>query len=213
MQIQIRRAINTEIDAIELKKMIKTGRGKEVINPFDEIDVPLEHGGTVKVVCAYVDDKMARFVFKDCWDKDVMNDETTNETGYYCSDGRNHVLFAIYPCISEEWRSIITPRKLTETIDGEKIEYSDPLWLPSATDVYGDIYPKWWDDEVDSFQLPIFTRNRNCVKECAQNYTVEWWLRSVVTRTNHAFTHVSISGNYSYCDSSYSFGFAPGFDI
>lgn len=209
----MRQTLHTSITPEELKKAISEGRGPDVINPFDEIDIPTDDRGVVTVVCAFVNEKMARFVFKDCWDEYRMNDTATNETGYRDSKGRKHVLEDIYPHISEEWRDIITPRKLTETIDGEKVEYSDPLWLLSATDIFGDRNSKWWPDEEDSFQLPIFKRERDRVKEYDAEGTCLWWLRSVYASYDDCFCIVGDNGNAYYYDADDSNGFAPGFDI
>ena len=56
-----------------------------LIHPFDEIDIPLDTGGTVTVVCGHVTGSGARFIFKDCWNEGVMNEEATNKGGYFKS--------------------------------------------------------------------------------------------------------------------------------
>ena len=209
----LKRSAYTSITPEELKRAISEGHGPDIISPFDEIDIPTDDGGIETAVCAFVNEKMARFVFKDCWDKCEMNDTATNETGYRDSKGRKHVLEEIYPHILQEWRDVITPRKLTETINGEKVEYSDPLWLLSATDVFGNREGKWWPDEEDSFQLPIFKRERNRVKECGEEGTYLWWLRSVYASYGYNGCNVDSYGNADYTNASNSYGFAPGFDI
>ena len=191
----------------------KEGRLDKFISPFDEIDIPLDTGGSVTVVCAYSNPNTARFVFKDCWDEGVMNDEATNKGGYYKSKGRAHVLVDILPHIAQEWRAIFKPRKMVEEIDGERIEYADPLWLLSATDVFGPPEEGYWKDIDDGFQLPIFKRERDRVKECEDEGTYPWWLRSVYAASSSYFCLVGTggvaNGGYAY----WSYGFAPGFDI
>lgn len=197
----------------QLKRAKAEGKLDHLLAQRDEIEVPLDTGGTVTVVCCYVSPTSARFVFKDCWDEGVMNDEATNKTGYFKSKGRKHVLEDIYPHIAAEWREIIVPRTFVETIEGERVEYSDPLWLPSATDVFGTPDGAWWNDGDDDFQLPVFTRERDRVKECGDKGTYFWWLRSVYASGTHLFCRVNTDGsaylNYAYISS----GFAPGFDI
>lgn len=197
----------------QLKRAKAEGKLDHLLAQRDEIEVPLDTGGTVTVVCCYVSPTSARFVFKDCWDEGVMNDEATNKTGYFKSKGRKHVLEDIYPHIAAEWREIIVPRTFVETIEGERVEYSDPLWLPSATDVFGTPDGAWWNDGDDDFQLPVFTRERDRVKECGDKGTYSWWLRSVDASYTYSFCFVGAGGsafnNYAY----YSCGFAPGFDI
>lgn len=189
------------------------GKLDELLHPFDEIDVPLTTGGTVTVVCGYVTPTTARFVFKDCWDEHVMNQENTNKTGYYKSAARKHILEDILPNIAPEWREIIVPRTIVEIIDGERVEYNDPMWMPSATDVFGAPDDAWWKDLGDDFQLPIFKKERDRVKECGDNGTYPWWLRSVNATISTAFCRVSTGGGAAAHSAYRSIGFAPGFDI
>lgn len=197
----------------EIKAAKKEGRLDKFVSPFDEIDVPLEPSGYVTVVCAYSNPNTARFVFKDCWDEGVMNDEATNKGGYYKSKGRAHVLVDILPHIAQEWRAILKPRKMVEEIDGERIEYADLMWLLSATDVFGPSEEGYWKDLDDSFQLPIFRRERDRVKECGDEGTYPYWLRSVRATYSNVFGLVYTDGSYGIGYASYSDGFAPGFDI
>lgn len=179
----------------QLKRAKAEGKLDHLLAQRDEIEVPLDTGGTVTVVCCYVTPTSARFVFKDCWDEGVMNDEATNKTGYFKSKGRKHVLEDIYPHIAAEWREIIVPRTFVETIEGERVEYSDPLWLPSATDVFGTPDGAWWKDGDDDFQLPVFARERDRVKECGDKGTYLWWLRSVYASNAGDFCRVSTGGS------------------
>lgn len=184
-----------------------------LIHPFDEIDIPLDTGGTVTVVCGHVTGSGARFIFKDCWDEGVMNEEATNKGGYFTSQGRRHVLEDIWPHIAPEWQNIIVPRPLAEIINGEKMEYEDPLWLPSATDVFGPPNGRWWNEEEDSFQLQILQRERDRVKECGGRGTYPWWLRSVYASALYSFCFVYTGGSANATGAYRSYGFAPGFDI
>lgn len=202
-----------DISPDDLKTAVEEGNVDEVVSPFDEIDIPLDTGGTVTVVCAYSSPNTARFVFKDCWDEAAMNDEATNKGGYYKSKGRAHVLVDILPHIAQEWRAIFKPRKMVEEIDGERIEYADLMWLLSATDVFGPSEEGYWKDIDDGFQLPIFKRERDRVKECGSEGTYPYWLRSVHGASSLGFCFVSAGGGATYGSAYWSYGFAPGFDI
>lgn len=208
-----RMVVSEDISPEDLKTAVAEGNVDELISPYDEIDIPLDTGGTVTVVCAYSAPKTARFVFKDCWDEAVMNEEPTNRTGYLKSKGRQHVLEDIWPHISPEWQAIIKPRKMVEEIDGERVEYADPLWLPSATDMFGPSENGYWKDLDDSFQLPIFKRERDRVKECGDEGTYPYWLRSVYAANSDTFRVVNADGGNGYGSAYSSWGFAPGFDI
>lgn len=158
---------------------IKEGRGLRSSARTTKSRLRLDTGETITPVCGYVGKHSARFVFKDClremWQ---MNKDMTNKGGYFRSEARRHVLEDILPHLPAELREAITPRHLCEEIDGETYEYFDSLWLPSATDVFGNDPDGWWKEETDSFQLPIFKEERDRVKEVPGNGTYPYWLRS-----------------------------------
>ena len=208
-----RMVVSEDISPEDLKTAVEEGNVDEVVSPYDEIDIPLDTGGAVTVVCAYSGPNTARFIFKDCWDETVMNDEATNKGGYYKSKGRAHVLVDILPHIVQEWRELMKPRKMVEEIDGERLEYADLMWLPSATDIFGTPEGCWWKDLDDSFQLPIFQKERERVKECGDEGTYPYWLRSVDASASAYFCIVYASGSADSSNAYWSDGFAPGFDI
>ena len=210
---KLRMIVNGDISPEDFKTAISEGNVDELISPFDEIEIPLDTGGSVTVVCGYSDSHTARFVMKDCWDEAVMNEENTNKTGYFKSRGRAHVLTDILPHIAQEWREIFKPRQMVEIIDGERVEYADLMWLPSATDVFGPSEDGYWKDEGDNFQLPIFEKERDRVKECGDEGTYPYWLRSVAASSLYYFRSVFTGGGSYYISAYYSYGFAPGFDI
>lgn len=196
----------------EIKAAIASGRGPEVIRPFDEFEFKLDTGEAVTAVCGgYISPTRARFVFKDALGDACMNEDATNEGGYYKSKGRRHVLEDIYPHLPPELREIIEPRPLVETIDGERVEYADPLWIPSGTDVFGPL-EGWYAEEPDSVQLEIFKTERGRVKERGGE-TVIWWLRSPCRSYSTSFVRVSTVGAVSYAGAYISLAFAPGFDL
>ena len=102
------------------------------------------------------------------------------------------------------------PRFMSEEIDGERHEYADTLWIPSATDVFGA--GDWWNEEPDSVQLEIFKRERDRVKEVAGE-TWSWWLRSPRAGYSYYFVYVYTDGTVDNNDAFCSLGFAPGFDL
>lgn len=209
----LRRVIQRTITPDILKRAMEMGELDKVLPIRSQIDVPLVSGSSVTVECGYVTPTMARFVFLDCWDEGVMNKENTNKTGYFGSNARKHILEDILPLIAPEWRELMVPRKLSEVINGEMKEYEDLMWLPSATDVFGPSDGRWWNDEPDSFQLEIFKRERDRIKELDDKGTYPWWLRSVHATHTTAFCFVGTGGS-AYGSSAYhSYGFAPGFDI
>lgn len=210
MQLITTRGKTTSI--AEIKKTISSGNGIEFIRPFDKLAIELKNGERVNAVCAgYVNEKRARFVLEDCLaEKWQMNKTATNEGGYLKSEGRRHVLEDILPLFPDELAEAFEPRFMSETLDGELHEYADTLWIPSATDVFGA--GEWWNEEPDSFQLEIFKRERDRVKEVA-GQTWFWWLRSPRASYSSHFVRVCTDGTVSSGYAYRSCGVAPGFDL
>lgn len=202
----------TEISIPELKKEISSGRGLEVIRPYDKIAIELKNGERVNAVCAgYVNETRARFVLEDCLaEKWRMNKTATNKGGYLHSEGRRHVLEDILPLFPDELVEAFEPRNMSETLDGELHEYADTLWIPSATDIFGA--GDWWNEEPDSFQLDIFKCERDRVKQVAGE-TWFWWLRSPFASNSAFFVFVGDDGTVYNSNASSSLGVAPGFDL
>lgn len=204
---------NKEISIPELKEAISSGNGLEVIRPFDKLAIELKNGERVNAVCGgYINEKCVRFVLEDCLaERWRMNDTSTNKGGYLKSEGRRHVLEDILPLFPDELAEAFAPRFMSEEIDGERHEYADTLWLPSATDVFGA--GEWWNEEPDSVQLEIFKRERDRVKEHIGDGTWFWWLRSPRAGTSATFVRVRTDGTVYSTIATYSIGFAPGFDL
>ena len=204
---------NKEISIQELKEAISSGNGLEVIRPFDKLAIELKNGERVNAVCGgYINEKRVRFVLEDCLtERWRMNGTSTNKGGYLKSEGRRHVLEDILPLFPDELAEAFVPRFMSEEIDGERHEYADTLWLPSATDVFGA--GEWWNEEPDSVQLEIFKRERDRVKEHIGDGTWFWWLRSPCASGSSGFVDVYADGTVDGSIADYSGGFAPGFDL
>ena len=76
---------------------------------------------------------------------------------------------------------------------------------------------KFWNwvrnEEPDSFQLEIFKRERDRVKEHVGDGTWYWWLRSPYASNSTSFVRVSTDGTVGANNAICSLGFAPGFDL
>ena len=213
--MKLTRKAESTIGIRELKEAIMSGRGAEVIAPGDELEIVLTNGETAAVTFAgFIGQERGRFIFSDCLgERHVMNNEPTNEGGYFKSEGRRHVLEDLLPLLPEELREALEPRNIMELIDGEVVEYKDMLWLPSATDVFGDKYAgSWYEDEGHDEQLPIFRRERDRVKE-SDGETWRWWLRSPFSSNSYNFVRVLTDGTVGSAIAHASYGFAPGFDL
>lgn len=221
--MQIKKTVYEEITWERAKALATSGEAAKALALHDAITMTMADGQTVTVeVAAHLpatEDKPAgvRFMFKDCMpDTHKMNEEATNRGGYKASEGRRHVLEDIYPRLPADLRAVIRPRKIVEIIGGKSVEYEDPLWLPSETDMFGRGPESWQNGAVDGpedFQLPIFTTERDRVKQRKGYGTTPYWCRSVYSGGSNHFCRVN-SGGSAYCyRAHYSWALAPGFDL
>jgi hypothetical protein len=221
--MNIKQTTEKEITWAELKAMAEAGAGHGGLGLSDEITMTLEGGETATVVVGAfleaTEDKPAgvRFMFKDALDEPhQMNKEWTNKGGYQASEGRRHVLEEILPRLPADLRAVIRPRKITEIAQGKTLVYEDPLWMPSETDIFGRGKESWQRGAADGpedFQLPIFTTERDRVKQRKDYGTTPYWCRSVRASSTDYFCLVGTDGSAITTNAYYSYGVAPGFDL
>ena len=156
-----------------------------------------------------------RFLFDTAVYLHCMNTDWTNRGGYYASACRRHVVLDIMELLPDEMAEYIRPRKITETLRDAVITYSDPLWLPSETDIFGKGDDSWHHgraDGPDDFQLSA------CLTDGKRVITLggepAWaWLRSVYYNDNGTFCGINTSGAIDYSGADASDAVAPGFDF
>lgn len=68
--------------------------------------------------------------------------------------------------LPDELREMIVPRRIVQTVDGERLESEDKLWLPSFTEMFGkEGVEDWAPADTDETQLELFRTERSRVKE------------------------------------------------
>lgn len=221
--MQIKKTVYEEITWERAKALATSGEAAKALALHDAITMTLADGQTVTVeVAAHLpatEDKPAglRFMFKDCLAEPYrMNDDWTNRGGYQASEGRRHVLEDIYPSLPADLRAVIRPRKIVEIIGGKSVEYEDSLWLPSETDMFGRGPESWQNGAADGpedFRLPIFTTERDRVKQRQGYGTTPYWCRSPYSDDSNNFCLVYTGGSANTDNATWSIGVAPGFDI
>lgn len=221
--MKIRHTIENNITWEQLKAAAEAGTAESLAPLKSEIDLTLEGGEAVTVVVAAhlpaTADKPAgiRFVFKDALaEPHRMNDDWTNKGGYKASEGRRYILEEVYPRLPADLRALIRPRKIVENIREGVLEYEDPLWLPSETDMFGRGEDSWQHGKVDGpddFQLPIYMTERDRVKLCGDYGTYPQWCRSVHSSHTDDFCLVDGGGSASGSGAYLSWALAPGFDF
>lgn len=189
----------TKMELSTLKSIIGSGRGKEVIRPFDEVTFKMPNGESRTAMCAYVDSTFARFIFIGDWGKHIMDKSAQRANGYYGSKGRKYILKEIFPKLPEALRIAIRPRQLTSMVGRENFDFKDALWLPSAGDIFAsETITDPWPVEKDSFQLPIFRQSASCKNRFPELWS-EFVLRTVALG----------DGSVQYGYQNGTFGLAP----
>lgn len=156
-----------------------------------------------------------RFLFDTAVGLQCMNPDWTNRGGYYASACRRHVVRDIMELLPDDMVDYIRSRKITETLRDAVITYSDPLWLPSETDIFGKGDDSWQHgraDGPDDFQLSV------CLTDGKRVITLggepAWaWLRSVAYDYSYDFLLVTTDGTIDTSYAYYSGAVAPGFDF
>jgi hypothetical protein len=152
-------------------------------------------------------------VVKDCMGQmHAMNDYATNEGGWKDSAMRKWLNEDVLPRLPKELQAMIVPHCIVQTVDGERLESEDKLWLPSFTEMFGkEGAEDWAPADTDETQLELFSTERSRVKERPGNGTWWYWLRSPHGSNSANFCSVGSNGiaDYSYAGdaSGVAFGF------
>lgn len=175
----------------------------------DEVRCQLKNGKVVYAVVAAINpygDNQIAFVFKDCIGEDqAMNDKATNKGGWRDCKMREYVNTEILALLPDDLKSVIRPRTIKQSVQGEDCESTDSLWLLSYTEVFGG------DCSVDvgDVHFPLFDTKGSRVKMNEDGDTWCYWLRSAYSTSG--FRYVSGGGNNGSDSAYYSYGVALGF--
>lgn len=153
------------------------------------------------------------FLLKDCMkDEHGMNKRMTSKGGWRDSEMRLWLNETIIRMLPDELREMIVPRRIVQTMDGERLESEDKLWLPSFTEMFGkEGAEDWAPADTDETQLELFSTERSRVKERPGNGTWWYWLLSPYGSGSTYFCRVGSLGGAGYGYASYAIGVAFGF--
>lgn len=195
-----------------LKAAVADGSIKEMLHSGDRIPVTLKTGENVIFEATYDENGKLYFVLRDCLeDEHAMNKSLTNEGGWAASDMRRYLNKTIFALLPDDLQAVIAPTKIAQIIDGERVECEDNLFLISKTQAFGK--GSWTEYEPDDTHLDIFKTERDRVKECGNNGTWFWWLRSPLSSSSTLFCYVSNHGTSGSGNAYISSGVAFGFCI
>lgn len=145
-------------------------------------------------------------------DEHGMNKRMTNKGGWRDSEMRLWLNETIIHMLPDELREMIVPRRIVQTMDGERLESEDKLWLPSFTEMFGkEGAEDWAPADTDETQLELLSTERSRVKERPGNGTWWYWLRSPYGSNSADFCYVNSDGYADYYTASIAIGVAFGF--
>ena len=116
--------------------------------------------------------------------------------------------------LPEDLLAVIRPRKIIQVFDGAQIVTEDMLWVPSATEMFGEGCPSWMrgHDGPDEKQLPIFKTEADRVKN--RNGETWWYFtRSPLSSSSTLFCAVQTGGLANLTNATYAHGVCFGFLI
>lgn len=192
----------------ELKEAAEAGTIDRIIKSGDVIPFTLKTGEEVVVRATHDESGKLFFVLEDCLeDEHAMNKQNTTKGGWAACEMRKHLNKTVFALLPDELQAVIAPTKIVQVVDGERVETDDKLFLLSRTQVFGK--GAWSEREPEDTQLDCFKREKDRVKECGDNGTWFWWLRSAYITSS--FDGVSGSGYASGSYAGNSYGVALGF--
>lgn len=196
----------------EIKEFAKKHELSKVFGKGDQIPVKLKNDE--EVVFTVGRDKSGKFFFvmEDCLNEmRPMNDKGTNAGGWKATEVRtwlNEDFFALLP---DDLQEVIVPTKIVQVLDGKREECEDKIFMLSKTQVFGK--GPWSEIEPEDTQLDIFLTEKSRVKECGDNGT--WWygLRTPRQNSSNGFCMVDYDGDADTTIAGSNEGVAPGFCI
>ena len=192
----------------ELKAAAEAGTIGELIQSGDLIPFNLKTGEEVAVRATRDGNGKMFFVLEDCLeDEHAMNKQNTTKGGWAACDMRKYLNKTVFALLPDDLQAVIAPTKIVQIVDGERVETEDKLFLFSRTQVFGK--GAWSEREPEDTQLECFRREKGRVKECGDNGTWFWWLRSA--HSSSSFNGVNSSGRYNDYNAANSYGVALGF--
>lgn len=165
--MNIRKTITSEIEWNTIKKAQADGKLQELLQVGDELDITLKTGEELTVQAVGTTERGLIFLLKDCMkDEHGMNKRMTNKGGWRDSEMRLWLNETIIHMLPDELREMIVPRRIVQTMDGERLESEDKLWLPSFTEMFGkEGAEDWAPADTDETQLELLSTERSRVKE------------------------------------------------
>lgn len=183
----------------EIAKAIKSGAEFKVgdYKPGNIVD---ECNFTM--VVTDVTDEYVRFESRDCVRKEIAwNKGGSTKGGYPASDVHKYLNEELWELLPEELRSVISPCERKTLVDGEEETFIANLFLPTASEVFGD--EDCYGDVGLYEQLEYYKDRRHRMRggeEDGDTGRCCWWLASVYSGYSYYACYVSGYGIPDYYD-------------
>lgn len=215
-QLIITRKVSLSGSWSEIYNYIFNGRADSILSVGDSIDCVLKNGNHIKIDVAGINiynQNEVVFCFHNVFDKNKMNEFSTNAGGFPQADMIAH-LNEIYELLPDDLQAIITPRKIVQEFRNNRTECEVKLWLPSLVEVFGDRYDQY-DCEGMNYNnrhLPIFQDPEN-ISKLFEGFPAHYWLRSPNISYTGNFCFVTSTGYVGGDNATSANGVVPCFSI
>lgn len=210
--MNIQTIVTKQFDWVDLQRTAIEGKLDSIIKTGDLIPFNLKTGEEVAVRATQDLHGKWFFVFEDCLnDTHAMNKTATNRGGWKACEMRKYLNKTVFDLLPDELQRVIVPTKIVQVLNGERVETEDKLFLPSKTQMFGK--GAWSNFEPEDAQFIYYRREKDRVKECGENGTWWYFLRTPYSGNTVVFCGVYSGGYAYYTSASSNGGVAPGFCI
>lgn len=207
---QITQRVTKEMPWKVIVDLINRGEAAAVLQVEDVLTDTMKDGTQIAFEVAHIAEDVVYFITKDCSEEMQMNTQVTNWGGWKETGLRKYMNSDMLNQMPDDLKEVIAERTIRQVIGGKEYISQDKLWIPSVTEVFGEIGE---DVEEDGFQFDIFKDRAKRIKRF-EGVGDNWCLRSPYVEYDSYFYYVSSGGNWNrYWVAGYTSGVVVGFCI
>lgn len=195
-QITIETVSKKETTWADIKAAAAAGEPEKLLKVGDRIPFTTKHGKKSAVLVAHIKDGKVYFVLDDAYEKYHMKKELKDGQvlSWSESDMREHLKTTVLPDLPDDMAAAISKRVIKQRICGKDYFTEDELWLPSYTELFGDVGDEnYQPDGEDEFRFDIFKDEKSRIRQF-DGETEWWWTRTPVAGSSTNFRGVSNDG-------------------
>lgn len=200
----------------DIKAAVTAGKVEELLKVGDRIPFKTKHGKESAALVAHIQDGKVYFVLDDAYERYHMKKGLKDGQllSWSESDMREHLKTMVLPDLPDDMAAVISTRVIEQRIGGKKVFTEDKLWLPSYTELFGDVGDSNYEsDGENEFRFDIFKDEKSRVRQF-DGETDWWWTRTPYAGSSTGFRLVYYDGNANSDNAtnttSVCFGFCIG---